>query len=122
MKSAGYIILGYNKERDEYVGYVEHSFSMGIDHNRVRVDRAFESNIMVKKLDKSARFIEHTYSKEAADKLNTRKSYPDYIFSVYRIGSKNCPVTIDWREVVDMKKKVIKRSKYEWRNLAFKVK
>lgn len=31
-----YVILGYNAETETQYGYVEHSFSMGVDKNRIR--------------------------------------------------------------------------------------
>ena len=31
-----YVILGYNTETEAWYGYVEHSFSMGADKNRIR--------------------------------------------------------------------------------------
>ena len=31
-----YVILGYNTETETWYGYVENSFSMGVDKNRIR--------------------------------------------------------------------------------------
>lgn len=96
----GYIVLGKRTD-GRFVGLVEQSFSMGFSLTEVRVWR------------------DSGYSKgsETAEKYvaGYRKSYPTTEWNVYRVGSKECPVKIDWTSY----HKGGKKSKYSWRNLKF---
>lgn len=122
MKRKGYIVLGKHKTTGEIVGYVEHSFSMGFSSERVNL-YTHEPNYNVGKtyLDKyhAKSTMEYYYriNKKDSDKLN--KKYPEYEFKVFRIGSKHCPVKIDWTERILMKRKLTKLEKFNWRNPKF---
>lgn len=152
MKSKNYIILGYSKETDAYIGYVEHSFSMGFSTSRVNLWRPHQYgshsyNDKEHFFSKSINEYEYRYCKERCKRLNEitvnriidkgmsncdeinelRDKFKGYDtgkltfdFRVYRIGSKYCPVSIDWTERVDMNRGKLKRDKFLWRNPKFK--
>lgn len=117
-KYRAWIILGKHKVTGQYAGIVEHSISMGLDKNRVRVEKEWEVIYYMKdeserrdKTNKSVKYWQKNigiYSKR----------YPDYEFKIFRVGTKNCPVKIDWGSYHLRKKK----DKYESRNLVFTVK
>lgn len=118
-KYASYIVLGKTPE-GKIIGYTEHSFAMGLSDNRVRVERSYEWRYSAKKKGVSEKLLAYRGVKEWADKLNN-KDLNGIIYKPFRIGSKNCPVIIDWREIVEMKK-TNKNDKFNWRNLPFRVK
>lgn len=118
-KYAGYIVLGKTID-GKIIGYTEHSFSMGLEPNRVRVERSFEWDWTAKREGVSERLLAYRGVKKWADNLNA-KSTDGTVFKAFRIGSKNCPVTIKWDEVIQMRK-TKKYDKYKCRNLPFKVK
>jgi hypothetical protein len=126
MKYAGYIILAKNQE-GEIFGYVEHSFSMGFDKSRVRVDRIWEHRpygtseaIKLKLNGMSLRQYAWVAMCKQVKKI-TKLHKGIYEFKAFRIGCKSCPVTINWNEVRKMRlSKNI--DKFKWRNLPFKLK
>lgn len=152
MKSKNYIILGYSKETDTYIGYVEHSFSMGFSTNRINLWKPYQYgshsyNDKEHFFSKSINEYEYRYCKQICKRLNkisVKKIIEKCIsnhdeacelknkfighdigklsfeFRVYRIGSKHCPVSIDWTERIGMKRKKIKYEKFKWRNPKFK--
>lgn len=122
MKRKGYIVLGKHKTTNEIVGYVEHSFSMGFNPERVNVI-TYDSKKTVGKvyLDKyhakSTMGYYYRIYKKDVNMLN--KKFSEYEFKVFRIGSKHCPVKIDWTERILMKRKQMKTEKFIWRNPKF---
>ena len=117
MKKTCYILLGKNKETNEFVGEIEHSFSLGFDNSRVRVYRASEIS---SKKDLNKKETAYRWLKSNSDKYSEK--YPQYDWRVYRAGSKNCPVKIDWREIISMRHRIMPHSKFNTRNLPFKLK
>lgn len=109
-----WIILGRHKSTGKYVGIVEHSFSMGISNDRVRVEKEWEVLYFMK--DESERREKTTKSVKYWQKniATYSKRYPQYEFKIYRVGTKNCPVKIDWTDYHNGKKE-----KFERRNLIF---
>ena len=92
-------------------GYVEESFSMCLDPNRVRVFT-------------KTKYSRKTYNADTVNMLQDAKLgvwkdvHGKFVHivkaEVYRVGSKNCPFKIDWRE-----RFIDSTSKYNWRNLPF---
>lgn len=92
-------------------GYVEQSFSMSLDSNRVRVftKTRYSSKAYNDDTVKMLQEIQTGTWKDVHGKhVHIEKA------EVYRVGSKNCPVKIDWRPRFNEK-----TSKYNWRNLPF---
>lgn len=131
MKHAGYIILAKD-QAGKISGYVEHSFSMGVDATRVRVDRLWEfkpyissssKETLAEKL-KGKSLRQHAWSKmqETVTKI-TKLHKGKYEFKIFRIGCKTSPVIIDWRETATMRRKGKKaHDKFKWRNPMFTLK
>lgn len=111
MKHTCYIILGKSSDTD-YCGEVEHSLSMGLSKDRVRV-YSTNNNKHLSCLDL------YNCLKKAANTLNNK--IPGTTFRVYRVGSKYCPVSIDWTEMVAMINGKLPENKYRFRNLPFSI-
>lgn len=120
MKYASYIIIGKHKETGEYVGYVEHSFSMGIDPKRVRVERSYELRYTAEKNKTTVKRETALYMRKNVNRLN--KEFSEYEWKYFRVGSKHCPFIIDWSETLAIRSKKEKYDKYKFRNLPFTVK
>lgn len=131
MKIKSYVTLRISKTTGEIEGLIEHSFSMGWSKERVRVDRTNESSV--------ESFNSYWSKKQPFPKANSKaavtlyychrsirrhykKQNPGYDVKIFRVGSKNCPIKIDWREVVFMHRKISQYSKFNMRNLPFKIK
>ncbi len=110
MKCKSYIIIGKYKDNGSYIGEVENSFSMGLSDLYVRVWSGNELN------------IDHLHEKV----LRYNKEYKAYVWNVYRVGSKNCPVKINWdlyyQKMKESKQTKVNIKKYFYRNLQFKSK
>ena len=140
IKDKRYIILGYSQKEDKYYGYVEHSFSMGAHEDRVKVygyakyrysDDVLYS-IMLRcenefkngksKLNPNS-YNQHIWFelRDTAERL-TRQKYNDCVWKVYRVGSKDCPVTVDFTEINLMLRGKMKYDKFIYRNQPFKKK
>ena len=117
MKDKRYIILGRN-EKGQYFGYTEHSFCMGFSPIEVRV---FALEFKGKWSEKATNQREWNWCKEQVKKLNNRKANRCE-WKVFRVGSKYCPVEVDFTEVKLMQSKKIKYDKYKYRNQPFKLK
>ena len=111
-KTAGYIVLGLNRD-GSIIGYTEHSFSMGFSKELVRVHRPFEYRYAAQKRQQA-----YQHCVEMVEKLNKRHKKEGTTFRAFRVGSKNCPVSISWEKVAEMRR-VKKTRKFEWRNLPF---
>lgn len=122
----GYIILGTRKD-GSHVGYCENSFSMGFDNKRVNVWRhSHWSGSNKSAQEQKQSFIDNVIQY----KDDLIRKHPQIEWNVYRVGSKNCPVKINWKSywnMFDKNKKWNHRKKktqncigkYEWRNLKF---
>lgn len=123
MKRRGYVLLRFGKEG--IWGYCEESFAMSFMPDRVRVWREWEGRTRIEDSMGNYRWIKDRnklvmFLQEKAEKL--RAMNPEDKFEVFRIGSKNCPVAIDWDEFYQEareKGKASKVSKRNWRNLKF---
>lgn len=80
MREKAYIIIG-KKPDGEYLGYVEYSFSMGYEAKWVKLWR-LHKHFNISDLQKMSR--------------STCKEHPKIQWVLYRVGSKNCPVKINW--------------------------
>lgn len=109
-----WIILGKHKSTGKYAGIVEHSFSMGLDSHRVRVEKEWEVLYSMKdeseRRDRTNKSVK--YWQECIGKYSKR--YPEYEFNIFRVGTKNCPVKIHWDNY-----HLGKKEKFERRNLIF---
>lgn len=88
----GFIILGRHKVTNEYVGYVENSFSMGFDKEYTNVYYNYVSDYdnKSKKHERATTFTR--WLKDIVNNLNKR--FPAYEWKFYRARSKSCPVKI----------------------------
>lgn len=120
MKRAAYIILVKDKRTGVISGYVEHSFSMGLDPTRVNLNRVTETNYGKKGAERFVRTKGAQWCRKTVDRMNREHSNVEAKY--FRVGSKNCPVIIDWREINQMAQRTMKYDKYKWRNLPFKIK
>ncbi len=115
MRQKCYIILGVT-ENNTFIGYTEHSFSMGVDSKtRVRVWRP----------DLHSRWTRRTIEEYVAylqkDVIRLNKDHPKIRWSLYSVGSVNCPVKINWSEYhTSRKNKTL--DKVGYRNLGFEKK
>lgn len=96
-----YIVLG-NSTKGKLISPVENSFSIGFSSTEAML---FRDNSYGKGYDKAKRYLD-----------SYRKVYPLANFKIYRVGSKNCPVKIDWKRYHSYGDKI---PKYEYRNLKF---
>lgn len=131
MKHAGYVILAKDPA-GTITGWVEHSFSMGTDATRIRVDRLWEfkpyissksTETLADKL-KGKSLRQHAWFKmnETVAKIN-KLHKGKFEFKAFRIGCKTSPVVIDWTETALMRRKGRKaHDKFKWRNPKFKLK
>lgn len=106
MREKAYIMLGKNAN-GIFVGQTEHSFSMGISRDHVRLFRPYTNTPHEKT---------QQYNQERVSSL--AQSYPKYKWHVYRVGSKNCPVKINWTEYHAIQKSGNSRNA-DYRNLPF---
>lgn len=117
MKDKRYIILGIDN-KGQYWGYTEHSFSMGFSENEVKV---FALELKGKWSEKATNQNEWNWCKGQVEKLNKKKAN-GCKWKAFRVGSKHCPVEVDFSEVMLMQSKKIKYDKYKYRNQPFKLK
>ncbi|QIW90701.1 UNVERIFIED_ORG: hypothetical protein GCAPEGMB_00381 [Vibrio phage V07] len=118
-----WVILARCKKTGKITGEIENSFSMGWSKERVRVirpylGRVFASNERFSKADYNKACAEYiaNYDKRVKE-LRERYSETHDVF-IARVGSKNCPIAIDWGTFYSTKNK----RNFDWRNLKFKVK
>lgn len=101
MKRKSFILLA--KQDGRYYGYVESGERMLWSLFRTRVffghDYSYDN--------KSGNQITYEALQQKAKELNrdAKKYMKNCQWKVYRVGSKNCPVKIDWREFVSYKRK-----------------
>jgi hypothetical protein len=113
-RQVSYVIIGKAKTGKLY-GYIENSFSMNVDECRVRVWRSSRKSPDYFKSSWRCSVAAHMQS--ICDDLN-KIGGGDYIeWNFYRVGSKNCPVKIDWGRF--HKAGGGNASKFEYRNLFF---
>lgn len=102
---------------DKLYGLCENSFSMSWELNRVNVVRSYlykNGPFSLKEFRESGAKIA---DKLKADVLLYKSRHPDDDIFIARVGSKNCPIKVDWRGI-----KASKVSKYDYRNLPFTIK
>jgi len=116
MKDKRYIILGID-DKGQYWGYTEHSFCMGFSKTEVRVWAPKYKGTSTSRPNPNQ--LEWNWCCEQAAKLNKRQNKIHW--RAYRVGSKHCPVKLDFTPVELMKKKKIKYDKYNYRNQKFTV-
>ena len=115
-KTRGYIILARNPTNGKFSGYCENSFSIGWTQTNVKVYRpyyGYTKNGLTQYQITEARESLVTHLQK--DVANLQIKYPKYDVFMARIGTKKCPVKIDWNTFYTTKNK----SKYDWRNLKF---
>ena len=116
MREKGYIILGRMKSDNTFVGYTEHSFSMGVDSTEhVRVWRSSKKRTLY------SATAEEVVRSRMCDVKELNKKHPDIEWSLYRVGSKDCPVKIKWSRYHNLKKHK-NLNKFDYRNLVFEKK
>lgn len=111
MKDKRYIILGQDRN-GKWHGWVEHSFCMGSSETEVRV--------WAPKYKRSGGDNQHDYNwlRMTAERL-TKERWEGMTWRVYRVGSKYCPVKVDFTAADQMKSGKRKYDKYWWRNQRF---
>ncbi|ALP47095.1 hypothetical protein [Vibrio phage XZ1] len=118
-----WVILARCKKTGEIIGRIENSFSMGWSKERVRVIRPYLNG----NFTGDDRFSKAEYNKACAEYIthhekqvkSLREAYKDtHDVFLSRVGSKNCPVSIDWDTYYNKKDK----RNFEYRNLKFKTK
>lgn len=116
MKDKRYIILGRNN-KGKYFGYIEKSFCMSFSPFEVKV-YALE---LKGKWNGATNQKEWNWCKEQVEKLNKKKAN-GCEWKVFRVGSKYCPVEVDFSRIELIHKHKIPYDKYIYRNQLFKVK
>lgn len=121
IKDRRYTILGIHQNGTMY-GWAEHSFCFTASETHTRVWGAEYKEFGSRRYWKSNKNQSTwNYLKSVADNLNSKK-YENCVWKVYRVGSKHCPVDIDFRTCDLMRKEKIKYDKYLARNHEFKPK
>lgn len=110
-KTKGWVLLGKNKRTGELIGEIENSFSLGLSSTYIRVYTTYKWT--------TAQKVVVGLIKDA-ERLNEAK--PDYEWFVARVGSKKCPIKINWDSFYKRLKTGEYVQKYYWRNLPFKAK
>lgn len=123
MKHRGYVILRLCE--DEIHGYCEESLSMSFMLDRVRVWREWEGKTKIEDAMGNYMWINdrNKLVMFLQDRVkNLKKKHPEDDFRVFRIGSKNCPISIDWDSLYKEARAnggVRNVTKRNWRNLKF---
>lgn len=117
-RSRCYAVFMRNKETNELVGYVENSFSMGWDKTRVNIWRPYMWRGTYNRREVAKMRCELALNMQKCVK-GLQEKYPDHDVFCTRVGSKNCPVKIDWMDHWTNTCRDKKSSKYNWRNLKF---
>lgn len=96
MARRGHVVLFREPGANQYRGYVEHSFSMGIDPARTCLFGSGEyvSNLGTRHVIDGQADAEHH-----AEEI--RKKHPDSIVEVWDARDENLPVVLDWEEWLD---------------------
>jgi hypothetical protein len=112
-RKKGWVILGRSKKTGKLIGRIENSFSMGFSKEFVRVYYV-------------ETWYDDTAKKTVGFLLNTVAAYNQKHVShdwfIARIGSKKCPIKINWNSFYGRLKTGEYVKKYYWRNLPFKEK
>jgi hypothetical protein len=118
LKDRRYTILGISRDGTLY-GWAENSFSFSADATFTRVWGAEYKECASRNHWKPNRNQSNwNYLKKVADDLTAKKMF-NCVWRVYRVGSKHCPVDIDFRTCDLMKQGKIKYDKYLARNHKF---
>lgn len=124
MKQKCYIIL-VHYSNGIIRGFIENSFSMSISNDRVRVYRPYKYSkefLKEKKYNSGTSALLSSLSKTVTYHNNKKENKDNNItYKIHRIGSDNCPVSINWNEIILMKKRN-EYKKFNYRNLPFEIK
>ena len=121
LKDRRYAILGIHNN-GKFYGWAENSFSFSASDTHTRVWGAEYKECASRNHWKPNRNQSNwNYLKKVADDL-TAKKFMNCVWRVYRVGSKHCPVDIDFRTCDLMKQGKIKYDKYLARNHKFTLK
>jgi len=119
-----YGILAYCPETGEYVGETERSFSMDLSNERTRIYSEWEILFFMndcseeeKRLKKEQFLRKLNKSAERFAKYLSKKLKRKFIPILFRAGSKNAPVSINWDRYYKMSS-----DKFERRNPMFQIK
>lgn len=120
-----WVLLSRNKKTGEILGQTEESFGMRWSRTHVNVIRPYLSMTFSKQFSKqrNQKFSRAAYNKACSEYINKRQKLlreqqrdTDTHERFYaRVGSKNCPIKIDWRAWHNRQS----NSSWDWRNLQF---
>ena len=123
MKIRAYALFYQDKETGQLIGETEHSFSMGESANEARVEcetrKVKELNKFSDIKFKTANEYKAYWFKKMCDDWNNENPKSAYRKVFFRVGTKDCPVKIDWTYRILWKQKKVEWKKYKWRNLPF---
>ncbi|CAM0066472.1 hypothetical protein VPHF86_0307 [Vibrio phage F86] len=118
-----WVLLSRNKKTGEILGQTEESFSMRWSRTHVNVIRPYLNMKFSTQRSKQHKFSRADYNKACSDYINERQKLlreqaretDTYERFYARVGSKNCPIKIDWHAWHNRKG----NSSWDWRNLQF---
>lgn len=116
-----WVLLSRNKKTGAILGQTEESFNMRWSSTHVNVIRPYLSMTFSKQ--RKQKFSRAEYNKACSDYINERQKLlreqareSDIYERFYaRVGSKNCPIKIDWHAWHNRQG----NSSWDWRNLQF---
>ena len=128
MKVRAYAVFFKDKVTGELIGETEHSFSMDKSKEIVRVyserrhlDKVNHLSAICDRCTTPEEYQSRSL-KKGCDKWNKEHPKSKYTMVFYRLGTKNCPVKIDWTYRVLWSQKKVDWNKVAWRNLPFVIK
>ena len=123
MKLRAYVLFFQDKATGKLYGETEHSFSMDASETEARVECETRK---VKELNKFSDIKFETsnqykayWFKKSCDDWNNENPKSAYRKVFFRLGTKNCPVKVDWTYRILWKQEKIEWNKYKYRNLPF---
>ncbi|CAL9996426.1 hypothetical protein VPHK567_0387 [Vibrio phage K567] len=115
-----WVILSRNLKTGQILGEIENSFNMAWSGERVRVirpylDARFMKGKTFSRADYNAACAEYIAHYEKRVRAYNAKHSATHEIFIARVGSKNCPVAIDWTSFYNTKNK----RNFDYRNLLF---